>query len=334
MRESLESLFKAVEVPSNSATAGAFYAILRVPSYQNCYIGKDGEAYACFLISTLDQAKRQMSPMRFKNLDVQFGLLCSLEKANGVVSEERLTVIRCRTHDEEITRYFLSVCDTVLHMLGANPTQETVVGIVKHLASIFQKIQKPPTKTVNGLFGELYLIYRSANPIVTLSAWRSDENARFDFAVDNIRLDVKVTKGRVRTHVFSYEQCNPPTGTTAIAASMFVGHSPGGMSLQALIDGIGTRIATDADLIFKLHETVATALGRHLSEAMSVTYDMELSASSLCFYHMDDVPAVREPLPANVSGVHFRSDLSLLKSIPQSVLRGTHVGIAGFLPAE
>lgn len=161
----------------------------------------------------------------------------------------------------------------------------------------------------------MYLIWRSGNPIRALTAWRIDEAARFDFSDGDVRLDVKATNGRLRTHVFSYEQCNPPSGTIAIVASLFIEHTPGGSTLGSLIGQIKTRIAGHADLVFKLHEVVAATLGKSLNDALALTFDTKLADSSLRFFSLHDVPAIHGPLPAGVSDVHFRSDLSSLPAL-------------------
>ena len=116
-----------------------------------------------------------------------------------------------------------------------------MASAVHRLAAIFQKTQKPPARTVNGLFGELYLISRSTNPVRTLTAWRTDETARFDFVEGDVRLDVKATTGRMRAHSFSYEQCNSPPNTLSIVASMFVERVSRGITLRILIDDITSR---------------------------------------------------------------------------------------------
>jgi hypothetical protein len=177
-------------------------------------------------------------------------------------------------------------------------------------------MQKPPTRPVNGLFGELFLIWRSGNPIRALAAWRMDETARFDFADGDIRLDVKATSGRVRAHTFSYEQCNSPPGTIAIVASLFVERSPGGVTLRSLIDQIEGRITAKIGLVFKLHDVITATLGMNLNEALALKFDEKLADSSLCFFNLHDVPAIRGPLPAGISDVHFRSDLSALQALP------------------
>ena len=178
-------------------------------------------------------------------------------------------------------------------------------------------MHKPPTRPVKGLFGELFLIWDSGNPVKALSAWRMDDTARFDFADGDIRLDVKATGGRVRTHTFSYEQCSPPPDTIAVVASLFVERSPGGITLRSLIGQIETRISVNTDLVFKLHEIVAATLGASLDGSLALAFDMKLAASSLCFFNLSEVPAIREPLPTGVSDVHFRSDLSAL--VPLSI---------------
>jgi hypothetical protein len=82
------------------------------------------------------------------------------------------------------------------------------------------------------------------------------------------------------------------------------------MALSALIDDIKSRIGAHADLVLKLHDVVAGALGQKLNEALAVTFDIKLAESSLKFFSLADVPAIRGPLPPGVSDVHFRADLS------------------------
>ena len=186
--------------------------------------------------------------------------------------------------------------------------------------------------SVIGLFGELYLIWRSADPVRTLAAWRIDEVARFDFSDGEFRLDVKAAGGRVRAHTCSYEQCNPPFGTTAVAASLFVERVAAGLSLRSLIEQIEAVVGQRADLALKLHEIVAATLGRSLGDALESTFDVPLADGSLLFFDLRDVPAIRESLPANVSDVHFRSDFSGTTPIAPEQLLATHPRLASFLP--
>lgn len=319
MSVSLDALFETIVAPVGGDAGKPLYAVLPVPDYQSYFVGKDRDSYACLLITTADFSRRQ-PPIRLESLDVQFGLPCYIKKAHGPDQEERFTVIRCRSLDHEIVRYFFFICNAVLRIVGDRPAQHTVASAVHRLAAIFQKTQKPPARTVNGLFGELYLIYRSTNPVRTLAAWRTDETARFDFVEGDVCLDVKATTGRVRAHSFSYEQCNSPPNTLSIVASMFVERVSRGITLRTLIDDILAVVASDMDLALKLHEVTAATLGTSIKEAMELAFDVTLTDTSLRFFNLADVPSIRGPLPAGVSDVRFRSDLSALEDLSVQAL--------------
>ncbi len=316
----LVSLFESISSFLEGSPDNPFYAVMPVPNYTSFFVGKDTESYACVLISTADGLEKHRAPIRLENLDVQFRLRCRLREKQEPERKGTFAVIRCRSLDRETIRYFFTICETILRMLGDMPTQSAVASAVHRLASIFQKIQKLPSRPVSGLFGELYLISRSGDPAKAVMAWRMDEMARFDFAHGDVRLDVKATAARVRAHMFSYEQCNPPSGTIAVVASLLVERIPGGVELSSLIDAIEERISCHSELIFKLHEVVAATLGASLHEALALKFDIQLADSSLRFFSLRDVPAIHGPLPPEISDVHFRSDLSAVRPLSIKML--------------
>lgn len=330
----LEGLFEAVAVPEAESPDKPIYAVVPISGYESYFIGKDREGCACLLASTSDQPGRQQSPIRLEHLDAQFDIRCYLRRKAEVERVGSFTVIRCRSLDTEIVRYFLSVAEIIVAMVGDKPRQRELASAIHRLAAIFQKMQKPPSRPVNGLFGELFLIWRSSDPCKCISAWRVDETARFDFATGDIRIEVKTASGRARVHEFSFDQCNPPPGTIPIAVSMFVERLPGGMSLRSLIREIESRIAAETDLVLKLHEVVAGTLGTSMSEALSLAFDGKLTGSSMRLYGLRDVPAIRGMLPAGVSDVHFRSDLSALTPVSQESLIEKSELFRDLLPGE
>ena len=315
MPTALADIFKGICPPSAEPSDKPLYAVMAVPGHSGYFVGKDRESLACLLVSTSDQAGRPHPPIRLESLDAQFELRCHLTKANEPEREGTFTVIRCRDSDNETTRYFLSVCDSLLRVLGDQPTRASIATAVNRLAAIFQKVRRPPARPLNGLFGELYLLLRSGNTGTALEAWRANENARFDFSHGDVRLDVKAAGGRNRVHTFSYEQCNPPSGTVAVVASLHAEQAAGGSSLYSIINQIEARVSADVGLVLKLHETVAATLGASLNDGLSRRFDMRLAESSLRFFSLEDVPAIRGPLPVGVSDVHFRSDLSALPPV-------------------
>lgn len=332
MATRLEGLFEAITPPESDNPGKSIYAVMPVPGYESYCVGKDREGNACLLIAMGETSGHLQPPIRLENLDVQFELRCHLRRKREMERVGIFTVIRGRSLDAETVRYFLSVCDTIIGMVGDRPKRRELASAVHRLAAILQKLKTPPSRPVNGLFGELYLIWRSENPARSVQAWRVDDRARFDFAHGNVRIDVKAASGRVRSHTFSFEQCNPPPGTVAIVASLFVERSPGGMSLRSIIAEIETTIAAFPDLIVKLHEVVACTLGSGLNEALGIVFDTRLAGASLSFYDLEEVPAIRDTLVAGVSDVHFRSDVSGSRSLSKESLVARDALFAELLP--
>ena len=178
------------------------------------------------------------------------------------------------------------------------------------------------------------MLAQSAEPLRAIAAWRLSDVSRFDFSTGDVRLDVKTAAGRVRAHTFSYDQCNPPAGTVAIAVSMFVERTAGGISLRDLIGTVESRISADPDLVIKLHDIVAATLGTALQEFLAARFDRRLAELSLAFFNLRSIPAIRGNVPAGVTDIHFRSDLSGLVPLSVPQLRESNVGLADFLPAD
>jgi hypothetical protein len=80
--------------------------------------------------------------------------------------------------------------------------------------------------------------------------------------------------------------------------------------LREIVHNIEAAAGEDGDLVMKLHDTIAETLGNTLKEALSIRFDAKLAASSLHFYDLRAIRAVRYEPPAGVSDIHFRSDLS------------------------
>lgn len=329
----LEGLYDSVVPPDEGMANEPNYRVVPIPGYSDYYVGKDQESHACLLIA-VQQGARPSSPYRLEDIDIQFELRCTIARGLQVREAGVFSVIRCRSCESSVSRYFLSVAGALVQLLGESPTQEEIASAIAHVASMFQRLRTPPTRTVNGLFGELHLIRWAADPQAALASWRVNESARYDFSLGLIRLDVKTSAGRTRAHVFSYDQCNPPTSTIAVVASMFVERASRGTTLWEIVEQIESLAAGRADLIFKLHDVLATTLGRDLQEAMCVAFDMDLANSSLRWFDLRAIPGIRGELPENVSDVHFRSDLTATAAPDLAEWVGIEPQLECLLPSE
>lgn len=331
-----QDLFQLLNSVDSSPEVGdvdaAAYSVLAISKESDYFVGKDRDGNACFLISSSNSEQSAVSPIRLEYLEVEFHTRCMARRPEGSYSVRLFTVLRCRSSDSEIVRYFLLICDTLARTLGRKPRSVAVKTFVYRIASIFQRVHSPGARMVNGLFGELYLIARSSSPSKVLLTWRVDGLARFDFVDADFRLDVKTASGRVRRHMFSHDQCNPPRGTTAVVASMLVERVARGISLGSLIRDIERCVGDDPALVWKLHEVVADTLGSAFSAAMAFNFDEEVSRSSLRFFDIADVPAVRGEPPRDVSGITFYSDLSESRPIRNAHVATHHPTLGDFVP--
>jgi len=315
----LFAIYEGIAVPDSESAGTPFFTVRPVAEHSTYFVGKDASARACLLIATANEFGRKPPPIRLESLDAQFELACMIKDPTGEVREDLFTVVRCRSLETETIRYFLSVCRIIMRTWGVLLRGPQLLRLYVVSRRYF-KAKKPPVRSLNGLFGELFMILQSRSPTRAVAAWRIDEASRYDFASGDVPIDVKSSAVRTRKHTFSYDQCNPPPGTEAVVASVMVERIPSGISLDSLIGSIEERIAANEDLVLKLHQVFASTLGSSLSESMQVSFDPRLAATSLEFFDLREIPALRGPLPPSVSDVRFTVDMSGLVPLAKEAL--------------
>src|SRR4051812_48072077 len=115
----LGPLFEGLPVPNADHL---IYSVAPISGYPGYFVGKDNNGHACLLISAPHKESRPQVPIRLESLEVVFDIPAVIKRA-GAVLEGKFTVARCRTNTAEIARYFLSVCETLVRILGPNPTR-------------------------------------------------------------------------------------------------------------------------------------------------------------------------------------------------------------------
>lgn len=325
----LSELIAVVAPLAPDADTGAF-RVVPIPDFPRHYVGRNATGQPCFLLGS--SAGAFQAPVRLALLEARFGNLHRIHPIDGEAREERLSVITCTSPDAQVQAYFLHVCETILRIVGAEPTLDAIVQSVQRLIEIFRRMSRAPSRSLNGLVGELFLIAASRDVAACVQAWRRTDIDRFDFSTGNVRLDVKASAERLRIHHLSAEQCQPPAGTVGLLASLFIEASGGGQSLRELVDSIEVALAGRDDLILKLQETVSETLGENLPTAMGARFDDRLALASFRLYDLATVPAIRDGVPPEVSGVHFRSDLTRVDPVAPEAIGAMSVEALQFLP--
>ncbi len=326
---SLAELLASVEPLAHGADEGSF-RVRPIPGYERHYVGCNSTGHPSLLLGSGSGAFH--APVRLALLEARFGNRHRIHPVDGDEREELLSVITCTSHDAQAQAYFLHVCGTILRIVGPNPALHDIVQVVQRLIELFRRLSRPASRSLNGLLGELFLIAASRDVRAAVAAWRSTDIDRFDFSTGNVRLDVKASGERLRVHHLSAEQCQPPAGTVGLLASLFIEGSGGGQSLRELVAAIEAALGGNDDLILKVQETIAETLGENLPTAMGARFDDRLALASLRFYDLATVPAIREGVPPEVSGVHFRSDLSRTEQLSEADMQAMSETALRFLP--
>jgi hypothetical protein len=282
-----------------------------IPGYDQHRLSKDAQGKPLLLISIVDaRSQKQTAPIVLEHLTVMPDMDCRISRPDGTLEAGRFTVVRCTGADATLQTYFLRIASTIVTSLKNRPTQFDVTYAINRLIELFRAMTKPPRKSVQGLWAELFLISQSRQPAILVNAWHTLPEDRYDFAMDDQRIEVKSVSGRLRQHHFSLEQLHPPEGVKTLVASVFVERSRAGESIVDFVEKIRVRLGNHSDLILHMDTIIALTLGdgwRHISEAR---FDRRLAKESLAFFEASAIPSVNPNLPVGVSGVRFRSDIT------------------------
>lgn len=313
MFDALINAFNSLDKPVVAANMNPenLFTALRINS-SNDFIAKDHEGQPVFLLG-IQSCKNRLAPIRLEHVIFESGLQCHIKQTDDTLIEGMFTVIRCINASFELQRYFLYSLLPIVLSLPANRNAEDISEAIYAIIDLFRAIKMPATKSVQGLWAELFLISKSIHPEVLIKAWHNNPEERFDFNAGIERIEVKSSTGN-RIHHFSLEQLNPPKGTEVVIASLIVQPSSGGASIFDLIESICLRVS-DLSVLNRLTEVVVRTLGEEYQYATDLRYDCEVADESLAFYYAPDVPCVSMPLPIGVSEVHFKSDLSIINPI-------------------
>lgn len=333
MRASFSGILASIpEPPASQPGDEPRYHVRSIPEAPAHFFGRDSGGFPCLLLAASDTSAK--APVRLAGIEVRFAFPCRIALSDGQVTTETLTTVLCTSKDPVVQGYFAHVCETIVRIVGPQPTLQQVIDAVRRLVDLFQRLARPSSRSVIGLFGELYVIHVSTSPVTTVRAWRSTIDDRFDFSIGDIRLEVKASSTRQRAHSFSLEQCAPPPATLGVLISLFIETSGGGLSLLELVERIERQLDGDVDLILKLQETVAEGLGAAATTALPMRFDEDLARSSLQVYELEAIPAVRDGVPGEVSQVRFRSDISRTPVADVAALIAQHQQARALLPAR
>ncbi len=312
----LQDIFERLPIPKS--TKEHTYTAMPIKGFNSHKIGKDIEGNPSLLLEVNQEDKDFVfTPYNLYNLSITHHLACEV-LLQDKREERSFSVIHYTGHDESLKSYFLKACEVLVPTLGNFPNGQKITSTVNKFIDLFRLMKEPPTKTVQGLWAELFFIHQLPNPKQGVAAWHQSPEEKYDFSLDKVSIEVKSYSTRERIHHFTAKQLTTPTACTGYVVSIFVEPLAGGQSLQQLLDDITARLDGDSQLVEKLHLLTYTTLGSSLSQLKEVSYNYHLAKESLALYHTDDVPKITY-LPHHVFDVKFRSSLDHLTPLQQGI---------------
>lgn len=331
MTVDLVSLYESLVVPLGEPS-GTNLSAVPIPGSERHRLAKDANGSPCLLLQQ-PSATTRPAPICLQNLFVSYDVPCNITNPSGAREQDNFTIVKCSSSDPRLFPHFLKIISPILIALGPNPTSAAVRRSISGLVELFRALTAPARKSIQGLWGELFLIRNSADPQVLATAWHRVPEEHYDFASGPQRIEVKSSSTRKREHYFSLPQLVPPGASRVIVASVFVDRVGGGVSLKHLFDEVRQRLSEDPVLTTQFDASFYRAIGSAWSDAFDECFDWELARHSLEFFDVNSIPKVGEPIPPAVSDVRFRSDLSAITPLSRHDLLNFGALIAAATPS-
>lgn len=256
-------------------------------------------------------------------ISVSFNRTCRLFDVE-TQTENIYTIISLKTENTDFQQYFIEVVCIVLEQLPESPSHKQLKIEVQKLVEMFSRFNRPPCKTIQGLWAELFIIEQAKLPEYLIQSWHITPDDKFDFNDGQDKIEVKSTSKARRVHNFAIEQLTPNYNSNLLIASVFVVQTGHGKSLFDLKKSICKRVQ-DLQLQFRLNEIVAQTLGSDFDKAFDVYFDYQQALDTLSFYDIRDVPTIlNENIPNEISNVRLDCDLSHISTIKDKVFDTSH----------
>jgi hypothetical protein len=297
------------------------FSAASLPFTQKHKIGISPEGYPMFFIECNNTNHSLDINLEF--ITVLLNRTCRLSENNSQ-SDNIYTVILLKTENIDFQQYFIEVVCIVLEQLPENPSHKQLKAEIQKLIELFSRFNRPPRKTIQGLWAELFIIEQAKYPEYLIQSWHSSPDDKFDFNDGQDKIEVKSTSTARRVHSFSLEQLNPNRNSNLLIASVFVVQTGSGKNIFDLMDSICKRVQ-NLQLQFRLNEILSQTLGSDFNKVFDVYFDYQQALDTLSFFDFKDIPTIsNDNIPEEISNVRLDCDLSHITTIKDKVFDTSH----------
>ena len=318
MNRQIDDLFSLYLSLATVLGSGDFYVARELKTRPNFRIAKDSEGNPALLIMSEFSNGPVAPPFELRYLSFRPRCVCRIQAEDKSESVETLAVIKCTTLDPLLREYFLRSLTGSVAVLPNRPTEHDAAELVSKLVELFRAMDYPARTSLQGIWCELFLISRSLRIRQAAVAWHADPKALHDFVAGKQRVEVKSSSGPHRVHAFRLEQLLPLRDARVVVASFMLDESRRGVS----IDDLWSDISANAEMTVQLRERVSRiltlSLGRDWRTARHVAFDPGAAVNKLRLYETDSAPKIDSNVPAEVSEIRFKSELTNVPTLTRS----------------
>lgn len=230
--------------------------------------------------------------------------------------EQAAATLEC-TESNLVDAFFVLVVDIARRLAAAGEISwPTILAWVEEWQMLLARRAALTAEQQLGLWGELWVISKAANPDPLVTAWRGPEGEAVDFFFDGVALEVKVSR-RAHVHHVSQRQIDLPVGAhKAYLLSVWVGIEPvRGISLAELVEAALARVSDAPALLKQIALLGYSPLDRDQYATRFTPLETPL------WFRAEDVPRVRAIDPG-ISQVRYVVTLDIDRSIASEVASG------------
>jgi len=281
--------------------------------------GPDGKPIFLLQEKTTDQYQ---PGLHLRYLDADFQMTCRLEVDQGHI-EDVFAIVACTADEPELYELFIRSLDAAREQISKLAATQEIRTTVQNLASLFRSLAGPNSRSIIGLWAELFVIQRSGSIPHSISMWRGDASERFDFSTPTTALEVKATVGISRSHEFNLEQLTVPKNGAGYVVSLLLQPINGGTSILELAANVERELTPTPHLRTRLWENIVGDLGNDFGASLDKRFDESYAERNLQVFAMDDIPKPGHRSDPRVTSIRFIADCTgLISSTPHSDIGG------------
>tara|TARA_B100001248_G_C27382190_1_gene457608 strand:+ start:761 stop:1738 length:978 start_codon:yes stop_codon:yes gene_type:complete len=275
------------------------------------FVGTSPDGYPSFLVVGTNNDFDLQPIKALSGIKVNFGQDCQVI-TDEIKSTGIFNIISCTEESIELRDFFFSFFEDYFYS-DKDINAQNLKSQIENLSKLFSYKKNKSTKSIMGLWSELFVIATSNNPEVWADKWHDQPRSTFDFTYSRIGIDVKSFGSHSREHYFKLEQLNNLSVEQTLVLSLCIQENEDGQNVFDILSMIKNRIKSKA-LIKKIEKQVFKLAGKDITDSKRFNFD--IAKSSMLILKGIDIPSIDSDLiPALVSDVKFKVNCNSIKGI-------------------